>query len=150
MAQAPAPTVLMQFRDLLEKQTSQFALVMPSDTVEKFKRTVVTTLNENPALLKLNPRSIISVCMRAAQDGLQLDGKEAAIVPFGDQAQYVPMIMGIRKKVMQSGFLKTWECAAVQDGDDYKMSLGTSPFIHHVPSLTGGRKRPLIGVYSIA
>jgi recombination protein RecT len=150
MAQAPANTALMQFRDLLEKQTSQFALVIAPETVEKFKRTVVTTLNENPNLLRLNPRSIISVCMRAAQDGLMLDGKEAAIVPFRDQAQYVPMIQGIRKKVMQSGFLKNWECTAVQEGDEFDISLGTSPFIRHIPSLQGGRKRPLIGVYSIA
>jgi hypothetical protein len=41
--------------------------------------------------------------VKLAQDGLLPDGREAAVVMFGNKAQAMPMIAGILKKVRQSG-----------------------------------------------
>jgi len=149
-------TSVMVFRDLIEKQVSQFLKVMDQRTTDRFVRMLMTNYQENRQLQQCDPMSLVHVAMRAAQDGLMLDGKEAAVVPFKDRdrgtvyATYVPMITGIRKKVRNSGQILDWNVTAVFEGDECVVSLGTNQYVNHKPSLTGGRKRPLIGVYSIA
>src|SRR5262245_199679 len=145
---------LQAFREQLELQTKNLAMVLPDKTLAKFKHIVLTTLSDNPDLLRCDPRTILSVCRRAAQDGLMLDGKEAAIVPFKDGnnviASYIPMIFGIRKKVRGSGLLAEWSVNVVFEGDEFDIALGDHPYVHHKPSLTGGQKRPVVACYSIA
>src|SRR4051794_30121321 len=86
---APQNNPVLVVRDQLERMTAQFAMVMPTETVDRFKRIFVTTLNENPDLLRCSPRSLLQCAMRAAQDGLDLDGREAAIVPFKDGGEVI-------------------------------------------------------------
>jgi recombination protein RecT len=96
--------------------------------------------------------------MGAAQDGLLPDGREGAIVPYSadaegaasETAQWMPMIAGIRKKVRNSGALIDWNVQIVQEGDQFDYQLGDDPFIHHKPSMKGGRTRKVIAAYSIA
>ena len=149
-------SALTVFRDMVERQTSQFMQVMPEATVNRFKRTLMTMYQERKEVRDCEPMSILHVAMRAAQDGLMLDGVEAAVVPFRDRdagkvtATYLPMIQGIRKKVRNSGLVLDWNVTPVFEGDECTISLGTNEYVHHTPSMTGGRKRPLLGVYSIA
>src|SRR5262245_10774245 len=138
------------FRNQLERMTEQFARVMPKGTIERFKRIVITTISDHPDLLRCSPKSLSSACMRAAQDGLLLDGKEAAFVAYGAEAQYIPMVGGLRKKVRNSGLLRDWNCQCVQEGDEFDFALGDRPYVHHRKSLRGGRSRPVIAAYSIA
>jgi recombination protein RecT len=142
------------YREVIERQTDQFAMLMPRETVEKFKRIVFTTINDKPDIGRCNPKSILSVCMHAAQDGLYLDGREAAIVPYkmgGDLiATYMPMTIGIRKKVRASGEIADWNCQVVFDNDQFDIAFGDRQYVHHKPALTGGGKRKIIGAYSIA
>jgi recombination protein RecT len=141
-------------RELIEKSSSQFAMLMPKETVDKFKRVVFTTLNDKPDLLRCNPRSLLSVMMHAAQDGLMLDGREAAIVPFKSGpdliATYQPMVVGLRKKVRASGLINDLNCQVVFEGDQFDIAFGDRPYVHHKPSLTGNSKRKIIGAYSVA
>lgn len=150
----PRSEMVASLRDQLERMTNQFAMVMPAETVDRFKRIFVTTLNENPDLLKCTPRSLLQCAMRAAQDGLDLDGREAAIVPFRDGpeilGQYVPMVLGIRKKVRQTGLISDWTVHVVYEGDEFDIAFGDRPYIHHKPAMKGGRTRPVMGAYSIA
>jgi recombination protein RecT len=141
-------------RDMIEKSTAQFAMLMPKETVEKFKRVAFTTFNDKPELQRCNPRSLLSVMMHAAQDGLMLDGREAAIVPFKSGpdliATYQPMVVGLRKKIRASGLINTLDCQVVFEGDAFDISFGDRPYVHHKPALTGGSKRNIVGAYSIA
>jgi hypothetical protein len=43
-----------------------------------------------------------------------------------------------------------WNVQVVQQGDEFDYALGDNPYIHHKPSPTGGRTRPVLFVYSIA
>src|SRR5262249_49448614 len=146
------------FRDLVERQTSQFLAAMGDDekTVNRFKRILMTMYQERREVQQCNPMSVLHVAMRAAQDGLMLDGIEAAVGPFRDrdkgtvEATYLPMIAGIRKKVRNSGLIADWIVRPVFEGDEFKFQLGTNEFVYHVKSEHGGRQRPLKWVYSIA
>jgi len=62
----------------------------------------------------------------------------------------MPMVLGIRKKVRNSGVLVDWTVQVVQEGDEFDFQLGDNPHIHHRPAPRGGRARRVIAAYSIA
>jgi recombination protein RecT len=119
----------------------------------------MTAIQNNPKLLACTRQSIFNSCMKCAQDGLLPDGREAAIVPFGenedgqkksDQATYMPMVAGYRKKARNSGELSDLYAHVVFDGDEFDFQLGDEPYVKHKPSLTRPRGAKPIAVYSIA
>jgi phage RecT family recombinase len=154
-------SVIDQFRRDLERMGPQFSYALPAHIpVERFTRVVMTAVQNNPKLLACTRQSIFNACMKCAQDGLLPDGREAAIVPFGesedgqrkssDQATYLPMIQGLRKKARNSGELSDWYAEIVHAGDEFDYQLGDEPRILHKPSLKGGRARAITHAYSIA
>jgi recombination protein RecT len=156
-----APNAIVALRNDLERMEEQFKFALPAHIPPaRFIRVVMTSVQNNLRLLKCDRGSLFNACMKCAQDGLLPDGREAAIVPFADdpdgggsksdQAQYLPMIAGIRKKVRNSGLLRDWNVQVVQQGDQFDYQLGDDPFIAHKPSPTGGRARPVLFAYSIA
>jgi recombination protein RecT len=154
------PLAVRTLRDDLGKMSEQFKFALPAHIpVERFVRVVMTAVQRNPKLLRCTRQSFFNACMSAASDGLLPDGREGAIVPYGDDeaggsksenAQWLPMVAGIRKKVRNSGALTDWNVQVVQQGDEFDYALGDNPFIHHKPSPTGGRTRPVLFAYSIA
>jgi recombination protein RecT len=98
----------------LGRMSSEFKAALPAAIpVERFIRTAVTAVQMDPNLLAADRRSLYGACMKAAQDGLQLDGREAALVIFKDRrsgtskVQYMPMVGGILKKIRNSGEIST-------------------------------------------
>ena len=87
--------------------------------------------------------------MKAAQDGLYLDGKEAAAVQYGQSVQYIPMVEGIIKVLHNSGLIKTISAEVVYENDLFDYELGTAPKITHKPLITGDRGKPIC-VYAVA
>ena len=87
--------------------------------------------------------------MKAAQDGLYLDGKEAAAVQYGQSVQYIPMVEGIIKVLHNSGLIKTLCAEVVYENDLFDYELGTKQHITHKPLITGDRGKPVC-VYAIA
>ncbi|WP_292570217.1 recombinase RecT [Mesorhizobium sp.] len=127
----------------------QFKAALPAHIpVERFMRVVMTAIQNNPDLLKVTRHSLFNSAMKAAQDGLLPDSREGAIVPYKDQAQWMPMIGGLRKKARNSGEIATWDVHAVHENDEFDFELGDNPFIRHKPTL--GDPGKLIAVYSVA
>lgn len=152
------PSVIEQFRRDLDRMQPQFKAALPVHiTPEKFQRVVMTAIQNNPSLLKCTRQSLFNACMRAASDGLLPDGREGAIVPFSenedgqkksDQASWMPMIAGIRKKARNSGEIADWYCEVVYQGDDFDYQLGDEPHIHHRPGPREENEK-ITHVYSI-
>jgi recombination protein RecT len=154
-------SVIDQFRRDLERMGPQFSMALPAHIpLERFTRVLMTAIQNEPKLLACTRQSIFNAAMKCAQDGLLPDRREAAIVPFGesedgqrkanDQATYLPMIGGIRKKARNSGELSDWYAEVVHAGDEFDYQLGDEPHILHKPALKGGRTRPITHAYSIA
>ena len=79
MTSSITPLVAMQ--GTLEKMADKFTEALPQHMeVNKFISVLKLTLNKNPRLLQAEQNSLLQTFMRAAQDGLYLDGKEAAAV----------------------------------------------------------------------
>ncbi|WP_245442947.1 recombinase RecT [Methylobacterium terrae] len=141
------PLVVMN--EQIQSREEQFKAALPAHIpVERFKRILLTAVQNNPDLMKLERRSFFNAAMRAAQDGLLPDGRESAIVEFKGRAQFMPMIAGIRKKVRNSGEIATWEAHVVFENDEFVYELGDAPVLRHKPALRG-RGKP-IAAYSIA
>ena len=77
--------------------------------------------------------------MKAAQDGLYLDGKEAAAVLYGNQVNYLPMVEGVIKLMHNSGLIKTISAEVVYENDCFEYELGSKPHVKHIPLLVGDR-----------
>ena len=147
-------TPMDAMRVTLTRMQPEFAAALPPQIpVEKFVRTTLTAVQMNPELLGADRRSLLGAAMKAAQDGLLLDGREAAPVIFrtkeGPKVQYMPMVGGILKKIRNSGELASIGAHVVYDKDLFKYTLGDDEKIEHTPSLDSDRGKP-IAVYAIA
>jgi recombination protein RecT len=141
-------TVVDEFRGTLHKMADQFKAALPEHVpVERFERTVMTAVSLKPDLLNLDRRSLLASCTQAASDGLLLDGREAALVPFKGQVQYMPMVAGIMKKVRNSGDISTWSVHLVHEHDKFDYVLGDDERIDHKPALRD--RGAIVGAYSI-
>jgi len=150
-----------QVAELFQAKAADIASLMPADTPEKrqqlAERLISTTKNalvRNPEiLLKCTPASIVKACMNAAQDGLNIDGREAALVIFGDSAQYMPMYRGLLKLAYNTGKLASIEVYLVYEKEvnegKFRYIAGTDPKIVHEPIFMGDRGS-IVAAYAVA
>ena len=137
----------------LEKRAAEFRKALPSHiSPDKLQRTIMTAAQNNPDLLTADRQSLITSCMKAAQDGLLPDGREAALVIFMTSekgrdgqwhkrklAQYMPMVYGLRKKIVQSG-----EVVSLQTGLVYRKEMEGGAFLYEVGMEPPIRHRPML------
>ncbi|WP_371433023.1 recombinase RecT [Novosphingobium sp.] len=149
------PTRMDVLKANLSKRADEFKLVLPAHiTPEKFQRVVATAALQNPQLLECDRQSLLLASMKLAQDGLLPDGREAALVPFkvnvkngpgpkdwGSkwQVQPMPMVYGLRKKILQSGDVLSIETGVVYLADlesgHFLYEVGMEPPIRYRPNL---------------
>lgn len=136
---APAGS-FAELRQQFAKLQPQLALALPAHvTAERFVRVVLTAIQQNQSLLKADRDSLFGACMKAAQDGLMPDGREAFLNCYFSKkdnrhiASYQPMIGGVLKKIRQSGELKQLSCMVVREGDEFSHFLDeTGEHFRHV------------------
>lgn len=141
-------------KSTINKMSGEFKAALPPQIpVDKFIRTTLTAISMNPGLLQADRKSLLGSAMKAAQDGLLLDGREAAPVLFntknGPVVQYMPMVGGILKKMRNSGEIASIGAHVVYDKDLFEYELGDDERIVHKPHLGTERGQP-IAVYAIA
>lgn len=168
-APARARDEMVVLNNQLATRADQFRMVLPNHiSVEKFQRTVLTAVQNDPELLNADRQSFLLACMKAAQDGLLPDKREAALVIFKENkqvngqwetrllVQYMPMVYGLRKKILQSG-----EVADITTNVVYRQEYesgafyyeeGTDRTLRHKPLLVDfePRDEDIIAAYSVA
>lgn len=71
---------------------------------------------------RMADRTVILQCVyKAARDGLVLDGREAAIVPFKGKMTYVPMIAGVVKRLINTGNIAEISTQMVYENDTFDL-----------------------------
>lgn len=152
---------LVMLNDQLEKRSAQFQAALPAHIpVERFKRVILTAIQQNPKLATADRPTLFTSAMKAAQDGLLPDGREGALVIFNtkmkingvdrwvDAVQWIPMVAGLRKKVRNSGEIATWDVKAVFEKDEFLYEEGIDAILKHKPFLDGDAGE-LKAVYSV-
>lgn len=160
---------MMTLNNQLMTRADQFRMALPSHiSVEKFQRTILTAVQNDPELLNADRQSFLLACMKAAQDGLLPDKRESALVIFKENkqvngqwetrflVQYMPMVYGLRKKILQSG-----EVADITTNVVYRQEYesgafyyeeGTDRTLRHKPLLIDfePKDEDIIAAYSVA
>lgn len=149
-------------RDALEKASENLAPLLPATMPPaKFLRIVYDAMNRNPEIRQCKPQSVVDACSLAAKDNLVLDGREAALVIYNKklpdggwekQAQYIPMTLGLRKRMFATGQVSAMETGIVYQKEmeegRFEWQAGTDAFLRHSPLLTDDLGPP-VAVYSV-
>lgn len=130
----------------------QVAMVLPENVpASRFVRAAGTLLLTTPEIAEADPDSVFSALLKAAQDGLLPDGREAAITSFNDSkrgckvAQYMPMIGGYRKIAAEHGW--TIRTNVVYSNDEFSYELGADQKLVHRPAM--GNRGERVYAYAI-
>lgn len=148
-------------RNQLAKMTDEIkhAIGPAAIDVEKFKRVCATAIIYNKDLMKVwaeAPQTLFAACLKCAADGLVPDGREAALVKYNVKkegggwmaiAQYMPMVQGLVKLVMNTGTVADIMIETVRERDEFDIQLGDEPRYMHKPALKN--RGGIIGAYSI-
>ncbi|WP_316176529.1 MULTISPECIES: recombinase RecT [unclassified Bradyrhizobium] len=159
--QAPqGPPPIVQFREYVNQRMATLEEALPPHIrPDYFVTSIMVALQKKPALLKCTFPSIWNACVEAAKDGLLPDNKEGAIVPYGENADgkrvaeiatWMPMIEGYRKKIFETGKVRSWEVQVVREKDEFEYELGDNAFIKHKPFIGITTPGNIVGAYSIA
>lgn len=142
---------LTVIRQNLHAMAPEFRAALPAHvSVEKFTRVAQTAIQNQPDLANVDRKSLFGAIVRLAQDGLLPDGREAAIVKFGNQAQAMPMIAGILKKVRQSGEVSYISAHVVYANDRFKWTLGFDENVEHEPAPLDQEPGEPVAAYAVA
>lgn len=153
------------FEGMLLKRQGEFMKALPSHiSFDKFQRTVMTAVITEPKLLGADRASLLVSCLKAAQDGLLPDKRDAALVIFNtkakdpqtgedkwiDAVQYMPMYSGILKKVRQSDELASIKAHVVYKKDKFHYVLGDEERVIHEPYFGTEDRGEIVAAYCIA
>jgi len=165
-----ALTTVEKSRDMaayFEGAKDKFASFMEEGEVGKFMRVLNNAILRDPEIATASKQSVFLECQKAAADGLVLDGREAVLTRFKSNKRiqqggkwvdnwqtevvYIPMIKGLRKLVLQSPQVASWNTGLVYEKEydegrfDY---TAEPPMLLHKPIIVGDRG-PVVAAYSV-
>ena len=128
----------------LQAMGPKFAAVLPPHVPsERFVRVCLSAINQNPDLLKCEPKSFLQSCLTAAQLGLEPDPNlgQAYFVPFNDtknrvkKVQLIPGYKGYIALARNSGEISSIGAHEVMEGDLFEYEFGLNEKLRHIPAL---------------
>lgn len=142
----------------VESRLPELRKLLPADvSTDTFLSHFKTAVMHSQDLLKSSPRSVVEACVRAANDGLLLDGREAVIIvrnakrqdgTWEKRAVYQRMYGGTLKRIRAALPGCRIEARLIHAGDKFSVTFGDSPSIIHHP-VWGKDKGEIVGVYAI-
>ena len=82
----PKALAIMKRKDEIQAMEADLKKMLPQSVPsDKFIRTVQTAITMNPDIAECDKNSVIGACMKAASDGLVLDGREAALTIYNSK-----------------------------------------------------------------
>lgn len=103
-------------------------------TAPHFTRVVMTACLKNPKLIECSLESLWLAVMEAAQCGLELDGRMAALVPYGKVAKTIPMYQGLIHCAFNHPSVKAIDAKVVHEKDHLEYEEGLKPRLVHRPA----------------
>lgn len=161
-AQPPSRDLITHYHGVLAPDLISIQQLLPASvSFERFVNVAAVAMASNRDLQEADGQSVINSLVMCARDGLLPDNREAALVIFKTkvkdgnktywvkQAQYMPMVDGLKKRVRMSGEVKIVVDGAVYSNDEFNIWLDdTGQHILHKPAL--GARGPMLGAYAFA
>lgn len=128
---------------------ASLAEALPAEiSIDRFTRVAITALQQNPDLLNKDRNSLFLAVRRCAEFGLNPDGREAALVAFGNAVVCMPMVGGLRRIAAKYGF--DIATAVVHENDEFDYALGVDPVMVHKPAKLGTDRGKPVGAWAQA
>lgn len=112
----------------LERQMSKHL------TADRLIRLTLTASNKNSKLFDCTQQSIAMSLLTASQIGLEPNGRDAHLVPYGTECQFIPDYKGLAKLAHRSGLVRRIDANVVYEKDHFRYRLGTGQYLEHIPS----------------
>ncbi len=103
-------------------------------SVSRFLATAKTAVQTHTDRVKLEAadrNSLYLAIKKAASDGLMPDNREAALVVYGNQVQYQPMVQGLVKLARKSGEIEKLGAFIVFEKDSFRFQVGNDDIPKH-------------------
>ena len=117
-------------------------------STKRFLAVAKTAIQSHPQKDKLagaDRGSLFLAVKNASSDGLMPDGREAALVVYGDKVQYQPMVQGLVKLARKSGEIESINSEVVYEGDEFELYHDFDGVkFKHVPNWKGQRGAPIL------
>jgi recombination protein RecT len=140
-------TPVQEVSQTLMSMKPEFAEMLKKTGIspEKFTRVAIMSVQQKPELMQCTKNSLYKAFSDCARDGLIPDGSEAAIVKFGNDAVFMPMVEGILKQCRNSGELGCIDAQVVFEKDSYD-SYTDEKGVHfkHTKSREKDRGKPIL------
>jgi phage RecT family recombinase len=134
-------------RQTLDRFAPEVARALPKliDS-DAFMRVVLTGLKSSKqaaALAQCDRPSLFAALLEAARLGLMPFTNEAAIIPFGKTATFVPMYQGYVQLFYRTGQVASVVPQLIRRGDAWDLSYGDQGGFYHRPALVDGDGEPI-------
>jgi recombination protein RecT len=140
---------IVVLRERLEAREGELKNALTDVDPKHFIRAIITAAQINPDLQACSFQSLWLAALRACRDNLLPDGREGAIVPYKNNAQWIPMYQGLLKRFRQSGMAKWIAADVVREGETFEHWVDqTGEHFKHIPE--GDDAAPIIKVYAAA
>lgn len=143
MSDLPTTTKRSDLRSLItgDQMRRQFAMALPKVLpVERFTRTLVTTIARDPKLLECDQQTVLAGAMTAAQLGLEIDPAlgRAYLLPYRDsrKGMVAQLIIGYKGYIdlfYRSGMGDGLQASEVYERDQFRCVRGLNPVLEHEP-----------------
>ena len=108
-----------------DKFKDQIALALPRHcTPDRFARIALSALNRTPKLLECTQQSILKCLMDLSAFGLEPDGRNAHLIPYGKECQLIVDWKGLVALAKRNGDVKAWQAFDVCENDDFSWEDG--------------------------
>ncbi len=115
-----------------DRVKQQIELALPKHmTSDRMVRVALTALNKSPKLLDCKPASVLTALMTCSACGIEPDGRNAHLIPYGDTCQLILDYKGLVTLAKRNG-VKAIRAEQVCDKDVFSYSVvNGEPKLHH-------------------
>lgn len=135
-----------ELKDWLQSDTFKGELrsLLPKGmTAERFVRVAFQAVHKNPKLLKCSQESFFNCLLSLGAIGLEPDGRNAHLIPFGAECTLVIDYKGIAQTLRRNHDVTSLHCDVVYTRDEYEAEQGTNQHLRHVKA-KGDRGEPIL------
>lgn len=136
-------------RELLDSMSSEFAAALPRLVpIEAFMRVALTGLKTTPGLASCTRASLLAALLKCAASGLLPCTEQAAIIPFGSTATFIPQYQGYIEIFHRTGQVARVELDWIYEADRWEYVKGDNPVFRHWPNMKTADRGEITHAYA--
>ena len=116
---------------------------------EKIKTTFMLQCRKTPKLLNCTMGSLVQAFTDAGTIGLEPDGINAHLIPYGSECTYMPDYKGYIRLAKESGEVADMTANCVRKNDDFEHEYGSNKHLKHIKKMGTDKERGVpVAAYS--